>query len=142
MDDADILSRTSLFSMMKKGDLRRIAKGASRHYYTKGEVIMREGDRDGRLFVILSGRVKVIKNLGTEGERVLQEFRANHFFGEMAVLDDHVRTASVTAEEDAEILSLDQWNLREALEKYPYIAIELLQTLARRVRAAEARITD
>ena len=137
MDDAEILSRVALFSLMKKKDLRRIAKLAKHHSYKKGEIIVREGARDGRLFVIISGEVEVIKGLGAGDEKPLRILRSDNYFGEMALIDDHVRTASVVAKEETEVLSLYQWNIREEIKKYPAIAIELLQTLGRRLRAVE-----
>lgn len=137
MDDAEILSRVALFSLMKKKDLRRIAKLAKHHSYKKGEIIVKEGARDGRLFIIISGEVEVIKNLGAGDEKPLRVLRSDNYFGEMALIDDHVRTASVVAKEDTETLSLYQWNIREEIKKYPAIAIELLQTLGRRLRATE-----
>lgn len=137
MDDAEILSRVALFSLMKKKDLRRIAKLTKHHSYKKGEIIVKEGARDGRLFIIISGEVEVIKNLGAGDEKPLRVLRSDNYFGEMALIDDHVRTASVVAKEDTEALSLYQWNIREEIKKYPAIAIELLQTLGRRLRATE-----
>ena len=137
MDDTEILSRVALFSLMKKKDLRRIAKLAKHHSYKKGEIIVREGARDGRLFIIISGEVEVIKGLGAGDEKPLRILRTDNYFGEMALIDDHVRTASVVAKEETEVLSLYQWNIREEIKKYPAIAIELLQTLGRRLRAVE-----
>ena len=137
MDDAEILSRVALFSLMKKKDLRRIAKLAKHHSYKKGEIIVREGARDGRLFIIISGEVEVIKGLGAGDENPLRILRSDNYFGEMALIDDHVRTASVVAKEETEVLSLYQWNIREEIKKYPSIAIELLQILGRRLRATE-----
>jgi CRP/FNR family transcriptional regulator, cyclic AMP receptor protein len=137
MDDAEILSRVALFSLMKRRDLKRIAKSAKHHSYEKEDVIIREGERDGRLFIIISGEVTVVKDLGGPSEKTLRVLRADNYFGEMALIDDYVRTASVIAQADTEVLSLDQWNIREEIKKYPAIAIELLQTLGRRLRAVE-----
>ncbi len=137
MNDADILSKISLFSLMKRRDLKRIAKHANHHFFKKGDIITKEGSRDGRLFVIISGDVEVIKSMGTDKEMTLRTLRDNNYFGEMALIEDYTRTASVVARQDTEILSLDQWNMREEIKKYPSVAIELLQTLGRRIRAAE-----
>ncbi len=140
MNDMEILSKISLFSLMKNRDLRRIAKLAHHHSFKKGELIIREGERDGRLFVIISGKVEIIKGLGSQKEKPLGILRPINYFGEMALLDDYIRTASIVAMKDTEILSLDQWNIREEIRKYPSIAIELLQTLSRRIRAAEEHL--
>lgn len=137
MDEAEILSKVALFSLMKRRDLKRIAKLAKHHSYEKGDVIVREGTRDGRLFIIVSGEVSVAKDLGSPSEKILRILRTGNYFGEMALIDDYVRTASVLATEPTELLAIDQWNIREEIKKYPAIAIELLQTLGRRLRAAE-----
>ena len=76
MDNVEILSKISLFSLMKKRDLRRISKLAQRHRYEKGDVIVSEGARDGRLFVIISGAVAVIKGLGGPSEMFLRDMGA------------------------------------------------------------------
>ena len=137
MDEAEILSRVALFSLMKRRDLKRIAKLAKHHSYEKGDLIVREGERDGRLFIIISGEVSVVKDLGGPSEKTLRVLRSDNYFGEMALIDDYVRTASVVADDQAEVLSLDQWNIREEIRIYPVIAIQLLQTLGRRLRAVE-----
>ena len=137
MDEAEILSRVALFSLMKRRDLKRIAKLAKHHSYEKGDLIVREGERDGRLFIIISGEVSVVKDLGGPSEKTLRVLRSDNYFGEMALIDDYVRTASVVADGHTEVLSIDRWNIREEIRKYPAIAIELLQTLGRRLRAVE-----
>ena len=140
MDKADIIARISLFSMMKRRDLRRIAKNARHYVYQKGDIIIREGERDGRVFVLIAGKVEVIIAMGTAREKRIRTFGPDSYFGEMAVLDDYIRTASVVACEETEVLSLDHWNIREEIRKYPAIAIELIQTLSRRLREAYGEI--
>ena len=84
--------------------------------------------------------MKVIKGLGSQNEKPLRILRPNNYFGEMALLDDYVRTASVVAKKDTEVLALDKWNIREEFKKNPFVAIELLQMLSRRIRAAEENL--
>ena len=134
---ADFLAKVSLFSLMKKGDLKRIAKLVRHHSFREGDVIIREGDRDRRLFIIVSGEVEVTRNLGTKTEKSVRTLGPPSYFGEMALIDDLVRSASVVAREKTRLLSLDHWNLREEIEKYPAMAMELLQMLSRRIRAIE-----
>ncbi len=140
MDHLESLARVSLFALMKRSDLKRLAKMCRHHRFEKGGLITAEGDRDGRLFVILKGRVEVVKGLGSQNQRTLTTLGPDMYFGEMALVDDFTRTASVVAKEDVEALSLDQWDFREAIKKYPSIAVELLQTLARRIRSLEKEL--
>ena len=92
---------------------------------------------DGRLFVIVSGRVEVIKDLDGPGERLASELGPGQYFGEMALVDDFIRSASIRAIGSVTAVSLDRWNFREAIQKHPAIAVEMLQMLARRVKAVE-----
>ncbi len=142
MNDVEFLSRVSIFSLMKKRDLSRIAKLTRHHLFRKGDMIIKEGERDGRLFIIVSGQVDVIKGLGSQSQRHLRTLGTNSYFGEMAVIDNLVRSASVVAAQDTEVLSLDQWNLRQDIEKYPSMAVELLQMLSRRIRAIEGNLIN
>lgn len=137
MNEADILAKISIFSLMKKEDLERIAKLTRQHLFHAGDVIIREGDSDRRLFIIASGRVVVIKSLGDKNERRIRTLGANAYFGEMALIDEMVRSASVIASEETQILSLDHWDLRREIEEYPALAVELLRMLSQRIREIE-----
>lgn len=142
MNKTEILSKVSIFSEMKKSDLETIASLAQGQSFRPGETIIREGDRDGRLFVIVRGEVEVIKGLGRRNERHVRNLGPLNYFGEMALIDDLVRSASIVAREQTEVLILDQWNLRQEIERYPAMAFELLRMLSQRIRAIEKTIVD
>jgi CRP-like cAMP-binding protein len=137
MNASDILAKVSLFSRMKKEELDQLATCVQFHHFGPGDVIIHEGDRDTRLFIIEKGTVDVIINLGQRGERHLKRFGPYSYFGEMALIDDLVRSASVVAKEETDVVSLDKLNLFQEIEKCPAMAVELLQMLSRRVRAVE-----
>ena len=137
MNETEILSRVSLFSHLKSRDLKRIAKLSRHCTYPEGEKIISEGEQDGSLFVIINGEVEVIKNLGQKSEKCLRRLGPLCYFGEMALIDDLIRSASVVARKDTRALCIDQWDLRKEIVKHPVLAIELLQMLNRRLRAIE-----
>ncbi|MCF8044098.1 MAG: cyclic nucleotide-binding domain-containing protein, partial [Desulfarculaceae bacterium] len=140
MDHLEILAQVPLFAPMKKRELKNISETAEELLYEPGEVIIHEGERDGRLFVLLEGEVEVLKAQGQPGERLLRRLEPGAYFGEMAVLGDALRTASVVAVGQARLLSLRDFNLRQAMERHPYIAIELLQVMSRRMQQMEQRL--
>ena len=142
MNEAEVLAKVSLFSGMKASDLERIASLAQSHVFQAGETIIREGDRDGRLFVIVSGEVEVVKALGKKNERYVRTLGPLNYFGEMALIDDLVRSASVVAKGETGVLILDQWSLRQDIERYPAMAFELMRMLSQRIRAIEKTIVD
>lgn len=137
MDEADFLAQVSVFSHMKRKDVQRIAKRARYQDFQAGELIIKEGDRDGQLFVIVTGEVEVIKNLGQGNQWRLQTLGSRGYFGEMALIGEWIRTASVVATRETRVLALGYLDLREEIERYPAIAIELLQMLSRRIQAIE-----
>ena len=142
MNKTDFLSRVSIFSHMKADGLKRIAEQARYQEFHEGEVIINEGEHDNNLFIVVSGQVEVIKRLGTKTEKLLGTFGPRSYFGEMALIDDLARSASVVAKEDTQVLCLEQWNLQKEIEKSPAMALELLQMLSQRLRATEKFIMN
>ena len=139
---ADYLAKISIFSNFKKEDLQHLAEKSRYCSYNMGDVIIREGERDGRLFVLINGKVDVVKSYRTKKAKRLRTLAAPCYFGEMALIDEMVRSATVVARGKVKALSLDQWNLYEEIEKYPALAIELLRMLYRRFIALEKIMVD
>jgi len=141
MSEIDFLSEVSLFSQMKGEDLKRIADQTRRRQFNRGQVIIKEGGHGSKLFIIISGRAEAIKNLGEKREMVLGSFGPRSYFGEMALIDDLPRSASVVAKEDTHVLTLE-WDLLKEIEQSPEMAVELLQMLSQRIRANEKFIRN
>ena len=139
---ADYLAKISIFSNFKKEDLQHLAEKSRYCSYNMGDVIIHEGERDGRLFVLINGKVDVVKSYRTKKAKRLRTLAAPCYFGEMALIDEMVRSATVVARGKVKALSLDQWNLYEEIEKYPALAIELLRMLYRRFIALEKIMVD
>jgi len=138
LNKVDLLAEVSLFSHLGEAELLRIAELAGVHLFHKGEVIIREGEQDRRLFIIVRGTVEIVKGLGSKYEWHIRVLGPRSHFGEMALIDDLPRSASVVAKEETEILCLDQRDLRAEIDKHPSIAFELMKTLSRRIREIEA----
>jgi CRP-like cAMP-binding protein len=137
MDDLDFLSHVPLFSRLSTEELAALARHAQRETFLQGKEIIREGDPDRRLFIVMSGTVEVVACYGQRNERRLTVLRPREYFGEMALIDDLVRSATVVAREDTELLVLDHLNLKQEIESKPSIALDMLRTLSYRVRALE-----
>ena len=142
MDYSKILSQVHLFSEMKTEDLERISESAQVVTYNKGDIIIKEGARDRHLFVIISGSVEVIKNLNSKKETSIDSIGPLSYFGEMSLIDDEVRSASVLAKEETSVLTINQMDLRHEIRQYPDMAVELLQMLSRRIRLMEKTLIN
>ncbi len=142
MDAVASLAGVSLFSHLKKKDLLRLTKKSRYCSFKPGDVIIGEGERDGRLYILISGKVTVFKSYGTNKEKLLRTLQPPSYFGEIALIDNLIRSATVVSMENTKTLCLDQWDLHQAIEKYPAIAIELLQMLNRRLLALEKILVE
>jgi CRP-like cAMP-binding protein len=130
----DTLARVELFADLDKDALERIAKSCVIREFKAGDVIVRENEVGVAFYIIDQGRIEVVKHLGTEQEQVLAEMRPGEFFGEMALFDNHVRSASIRAREDTRCLVLTKWDFNAELTQSSDLAVAMLATLARRIR--------
>lgn len=144
MSEADflILRKVPLFAGLDSGQIDALASMARVSLYPQDAAIIEEGEEGEGLFVILSGRVKVVKGLAGGGERVLATLGSTEFFGEMALLDGYPRSASVIALEDTRCLILSRWDLFILLRRDPEIAIHMLGILSQRLRNVQAMISE
>jgi CRP/FNR family transcriptional regulator, cyclic AMP receptor protein len=103
-------------------------------------VIVREGDAATGCFMIVSGRVEVSQGAASATPMVIATMGPGEVFGEMAVIDEHPRSATVRALEATECVAIRRVDFMEVLRRRPAIAVQLLPVLVRRVRQAEARL--
>ncbi len=137
MQKVEFMSRVSLFSQMREKDIEFIARKANQLTFQGGDVIISEGDQDHRLFIVQKGFVQVVKDRLGPNEKILGLFGPYSYFGEMALIDEMARSASVVALKEAHVLCLEQLDLRKELERTPAMALELLRMLSQRIRANE-----
>lgn len=140
MKKEDYIAKVSIFSYFRKKDLERLAKKSRYFSFEIGDVIINEAEHDGRFFILVDGKVDVIKSYGTRKQKLLRTLTPPSYFGEMALFDDMIRSATVVAREDIKTLCLGKLNLYKEIERYPQLAIDLLQMLNRRLVALEKAV--
>ena len=107
--------------------------------YADGEAIIREGESDNAMFVIQSGSVEVVHETPT-GEQHLAVLEAGDFFGEMSMFEREPRSATVRALGEARVLRVDKTTLMRRIREDPMLAMNLLQTMAHRIRSLDGRL--
>jgi len=136
----DILRITPIFENLEERDLSRIAACGVRKAYRKSDLILMEEETGSVLFVIISGKVKVVR-IGEDGrEIILSIMSSGEVFGEMALLDGESRSASVIALEDSDLFMIHGKDFVSLLHEYPAISVSLLKQLTQRLRKADALI--
>jgi CRP/FNR family transcriptional regulator len=133
IDAVDALARIRLFEGVERKDLERLVRSFRERSFTEGQTVTKEGEPGTGFFVILEGSAHVT----VHGGRV-SALGPGEALGEMALLDDGPRSATVVAATDLRCIALTPWEFRPFVEEHPTVAWTLLQTLAKRVRAAEA----
>jgi hypothetical protein len=136
------LKQVPLFATLSLDQLEAVHQITRETTYLAGEVIVREGEAGGELYLLLEGTVQAWKNHGTPRASCLNTISAISYFGEMAILDDEPRSATVVAVGRARLLSLEGRSLKELIHQMPEIAFEIFRELTSRVRAAEKRLAD
>ncbi|MBW3592478.1 MAG: cyclic nucleotide-binding domain-containing protein [Actinobacteria bacterium] len=128
----ETLRNVPLFADFGPKELERLAREFKERTFAEGSSVTREGSTGTGFFVIAEGNADV--HVG--GERTGTLGPGDHF-GEIALIDDLPRSATITAATDLRCYGLTSWEFRPFVEEHPQVAWTLLQTLARRLRAAQ-----
>jgi len=131
------LKQIPLFSRLPEPHLAIIAEQCRERRFRAETTILNQTDESCDLYLILSGRVKVTLMNEDGREVVLDTLADGDFFGELSVLDNKPRSASITTLADASMLILAQESLFATIKKHPDIAINLLSVMAKRLRKAD-----
>lgn len=129
-----MLNKVSLFEGLSEAQIKRLSDRALTRTYPKGAIIINERDEAGTLFVIVSGMVKAYLSDEAGKEVVLSTMGPGEYFGELALLDDTPRSASVATMEPCKLISLQKSLMQETITADPDMALQLLKGMARRVR--------
>jgi CRP/FNR family cyclic AMP-dependent transcriptional regulator len=124
----ELLKRTPLFAGCSKAELRALASSADELDLREGTVITREGRPGREFFVLVSGTARVTKD-----GKAIAELGAGDWFGEIALLTDTPRTATITATSPVDVLVITDRRFRNVVETMPSIALKILASLADRL---------
>jgi len=135
-----LLRNVPLFSVLPEGQLGLLTGLVTRKSYPRGTTIISAGDLTDSLFVIISGRLKVMMSDDEGREVILAILGSNEFFGEMGLLDDSPRSASVVALEACELLTLSKRDFKKCLSENFELSMAVMRGLVRRLREADKKI--
>lgn len=135
---AKMLADVPLFAGLASKQIKSIAGAFARERsYDSGELIEKEGGSAVAFYLITGGSVNVHK-----GEKLVSKLGRGQFFGEMALIDNQPRSATVTAAEASKCLVMPVWSFRATLQKDPKIAMAVMRELARRLRETTNALTE
>ncbi|MDQ2695526.1 MAG: Crp/Fnr family transcriptional regulator, partial [Pseudomonadota bacterium] len=130
-----MLANTMFFSELDATDLRQICDCGVNRSYPKNAILINEGDLSDSLFIILSGRVKIFVSDEDGKEVILNIQGPGEYFGELALIDEEPRSASVMTLEPSQMAVVSKAAFQECLAAHPNLAFNLIRSLVRRVRS-------
>jgi CRP/FNR family transcriptional regulator, cyclic AMP receptor protein len=130
-----MLSEVPLFEGLSKKELRAIFASSKQVTHRAGSTLAKEGDSGLGFFLIVEGTATV-----KVGNRVFRRMGPGDFFGEISLLDQGPRTATVEAETDVTTLGLAAWVFKRLIEQNPSIASKMLKVMAQRLRTAAKQL--
>lgn len=128
-DYAERLKKVPLFAGVSNAELQRIAESAKERRFDPGASIVSEGEPGHGFYLIIDGRAEVKR-----GDRTVATLGPGEFFGELALIRETPRTATVVAKDPTTCLALSRWDFKGIVVANPSIAIRLLETVARRIQ--------
>jgi CRP/FNR family transcriptional regulator, cyclic AMP receptor protein len=139
-DTLELLARVPLFSTLADEDLSRVADVAVPRTFGAGHVVFREGDTSDTCYVIRAGHVRAIRAHMDGRSITLAQFGPGDIFGELAMLDEERRSATIETLEETEAIAILGADMRRLLRDHPDIAVKLITALGRRLRETNERL--
>jgi CRP-like cAMP-binding protein len=133
----ELVREVRLFADLEQDEVAQIGRLFKERRFAKGETVIREGSGGAAFYLIESGEASV-----TIGGELRATLGPGDYFGEIALIDEGARIATVTAADDLLCHGLTLWELRPLIEENGVIGWKLLQTMVKRLREAEELIAD
>jgi CRP/FNR family cyclic AMP-dependent transcriptional regulator len=136
----ELLGRVPVFSTLEHEDLEKIAEVAVPRVFEPGQVVFREGDASDTCYIVRSGRARAVREHPDGRTITLATFGTGDIFGELAMFEDELRSATVEAVQLTSVVAVLGPDMRRLMAAHPGIAIRLVVALGRRLRETNDRL--
>jgi CRP-like cAMP-binding protein len=136
----ELLARVPIFSTLEVEDLERIAQLAVPRGFQAGQVVFREGDASDTCYVVHTGHTRAVHQHGDGRIITLATFGPGDIFGELALFEDELRSATVEALEETEVVAVLGPDMRRLMSEHSQIAMRFVIALGRRLRETNERL--
>ena len=134
------LKEIEIFKELSVSELAAVASVTEEVVYPPGEIVIMEGEPGETMYLIIAGEVAVIKGRGQGNEIELDRIGAGDYFGEMALFEHDVRSATIRTAEESRLLVLHKREFAEIVREYPQIALHICKVLGRRIRTLHEKV--
>lgn len=139
-EEVDLLRRIPLFSNIEPSKLKLLAFASERLTFRKGTELCRQGDMGDSAYIIIEGSVGIVVST-PNGDARVAEAHEHDIVGEIAILCDVPRTATVVADRDVEVLKISKELFFRMVEEFPRMAVEIMRELAIRLEKTTGQLT-
>ena len=141
IEEVDLLRRSPLFSNVEPSKLKLMAFTSERLKFREGAELFHQGDMGDSAYIIIDGSVEIIVST-PNGDVKVAHVNKNDIVGEIAILCDVPRTASVIADHDIEVLKISKELFFQMVGEFPQMAVEIMRELAMRLEKTTSQLTQ
>ncbi|MFC1821185.1 Npt1/Npt2 family nucleotide transporter [Thermodesulfobacteriota bacterium] len=129
-----------IFEGLSVSELAAVASVTEEAFFAPSEIVIKEGDPGESMYLIIGGKVSVLKGHETDHEIELDQIGVGDYFGEMALFEGDVRSATIRTLEESRLLELHKREFTEIVREYPQIALHICKVLSQRMRELHQKI--
>lgn len=136
----DLIRRIPIFSMLTEAEAEMLSQRANKRRYKRGENLLTQGERSNALFIVLTGKARVVVQDERQREVILSDLQPGECVGEMSLIDNEPHSASVRADTVCDVLVLESTAFAHCLAENSSLAYGVMRGLVQRLRQADRKI--
>ncbi len=140
LSNLELIRRVPLFSMLTETQANSVSQAVVKRRFKRGEAIVEQGKKSNALFIILTGRARVVSADGRGREVILANMTLGDYIGEMSLIDNEPHSATVRAEVQTDVLMLGRLEFARCLPENTSMAYAVMKGLVQRLRHADRKI--
>jgi len=140
LSNLELIRRVPLFALLTSAQAEGVAGAVAKRRFKRGEVIVEQGEKSNMLFIILTGRARVVTADKRGREVILATLHPGDYLGEMSLIDNDPHSATVRAEVQTDLLCLGRAEFARCLPENSSMAYAIMKGLVQRLRAADRKI--
>ena len=140
LSNLDLIRRVPLFSMLTNDQAQAVADGVVKRRFRRGEIIVEQGRKSNALFILLTGRARVMTSDSRGREVILAVLEPGDYLGEMSLIDNEPHSATVRAEVQTDVLVLGRAEFAQCLPENSSLSYAIMRGLVQRLRNADRQI--
>lgn len=142
LSNLDLIRRVSLFSMLTPTQAESLADAVSKKRFKRGETLVEQGKKTNSLYIILSGRTRVVMTDNKGREVILATLKSGDYVGEMSLIDSEPHSATVIADQQVDVLVLGRESFLGCLSENSAMSFAVMHGLVQRLRKASQNISS